>query len=135
MPPSTQSLAVVGDLAAVGPAVAWADELAAQGGLSEVGRNGLQVCVEEALVNLILHGRPSDGGKDIVLSLTVEAAGATVEIADSCVPFDVTAETPPAAPTRDDLREGGMGLRLIRAFAGHIAYASEGGRNRLTMRF
>lgn len=124
--------AVRDDLSEVSPAVAWVEAEAAAAGLSADVRNALQVCVEEALVNLILHGR-AQGEKDIAVGVMAGAAGATVAISDRCAPFDVSREAAPAGPTAADMREGGMGLRLIRSFASELSYASAGGRNTLTM--
>ena len=124
---------VSNDLRDVSGAVAWVDAEVAGAGLPEEARNRIGVCLEEALVNLITHGQAAEDQKDIELTVTADSHGATILISDCCVPFDVTREAPPAAPTKEDMHEGGMGIRLLRAFATEIAYASSGGRNTLAM--
>ena len=124
---------VADDLRDVGGAVAWVDAEIAAACLPEETRNRIGVCLEEALVNLITHGRAAENQKDIELALTADSDGATILISDRCIPFDVTREAPPTAPTKEDMHEGGMGIRLLRAFATEIAYASSGGRNTLAM--
>ena len=124
---------VANELRDVGGAVAWVDAEVAGAGLPEEARNRIGVCLEEALVNLITHGKAVGNQKDIELVLTADSDGATILISDRCAPFDVTREVPPAAPTKDDMREGGMGLRLLRAFATEMTYASSEGRNTLAI--
>jgi multiple sugar transport system substrate-binding protein len=51
----------------------------------------VQVCVEEALANLILHARAEGAAKDIEIEFAPEANGACVVISDACVSFDVSA--------------------------------------------
>jgi anti-sigma regulatory factor (Ser/Thr protein kinase) len=124
--------AVRDDLADVGPAIEWAGRLAAA--LDPDVRFAVEVCLEEGLANLILHGRAPKGEKDIVLAFTGDALGARIEISDRCAPFDV-AQAAPVADADDPLREGGRGLMLLRAFASELSYETQGGRNRLTLTF
>ena len=51
------------DLADVDRVVAWADALAAARGLDDHVRYAIQVCLEEGLANLIVHGRTAEGVK------------------------------------------------------------------------
>lgn len=125
--------AVEDDLRDVGAAIAWTGEWTAA--LAEDDRFALEVCVEEALANLITHGRAAGGEKAIALTVVADDARAVIEITDGCAPFDLTAAVPPPREGADALLEGGRGLKLIRSFAGDLAYESEPGGNRLTMRF
>jgi anti-sigma regulatory factor (Ser/Thr protein kinase) len=125
--------AVEDDLGDVGAAIAWAGQWT--GTVPEDARFALEVCVEEALANLITHGRAVDGAKDIALTVSADAAGATVEISDRCAPYDVAHAAPSRQEKAGGLLEGGRGLKLIHAFARDLAYASEPGGNKLTMTF
>lgn len=126
---------VADDLTDVARATAWVYQRVTDARLSDDVRYNIEVCVEEALANLILHGRVLNGGKDITVAFAALGGQATITVADRCIPFDVTREPPPSLPTREDLRVGGQGLRLIRAFSTGLTYRTENGRNELTMRF
>ena len=126
---------VADDLTDVRGATTWVDQLAADAGLSDDVRYNIEVCLEEALANLIQHGCVLDGRKDIIVAFAAAGRQATITVVDRCVPFDAAREPPPSRPTREDLRVGGQGLRLMRAFSNGMTYRSDGGRNELTMWF
>ena len=127
----TPTRAVSNDLSDVGHAIEWAGDLVSGAGLSADVRFNIEVCLEEALANLILHGEATDGRKDIALAVSADETGASIVITDRCAPFDVEHEI----PSHDDLQEGGRGLRLLRAFASELSYASKDDGNALTLRF
>jgi serine/threonine-protein kinase RsbW len=131
----TLSRAVENDLSDVGYAVEWAGWLASNAGLPEDVRFNIEVCLEEALANLILHGQADDDGKEIAVAFSADATGASILITDRCAPFDVEHEAPPPRGGLEDPQEGGRGLRLLRAFASELAYASKDGENALTLMF
>jgi anti-sigma regulatory factor (Ser/Thr protein kinase) len=133
--PEGATRAVADDLADVGRAIRWVGDRLSDASFNGDLRYGIEVCLEEALVNLILHGRGDDAGKDIALAVRADEGAATIVISDRCVPFDVAHEASPQPSKAGKLREGGQGLRLLRAFATELAYASENGRNVLTLRF
>jgi anti-sigma regulatory factor (Ser/Thr protein kinase) len=126
--------AVADDLSDVGRATAWVGEQAAEAELADDLRYNVEVCVEEALANLVQHGRPIEGAKDITIRVTADDASATIVITDRCLPFDST-RAPPQAPSGSAMLVGGRGLRLMQALASGLAYRTSGGRNELTMRF
>jgi hypothetical protein len=49
------------DLGDVGPAIAWAGEFADQAGLAADARFAVDLSLEEALANLIMHGQADSG--------------------------------------------------------------------------
>jgi anti-sigma regulatory factor (Ser/Thr protein kinase) len=119
------------DLGDVGPAIAWAGEIVDQAGLSKDVRFAVDVGLEEALANLIMHGQGAD--KAIVMSVDADPAGAVVTITDRCAPFDVTDAASEKHPSGFDV--GGRGLRLLHAFVSELTYRALGDRNELTLRF
>ncbi len=123
------------DLADVDHVVAWADDLSAAQGLDDQVRYAIQVCLEEGLANLIVHGQAINGA-DKAIAVTFEATplGATLTISDACAPFDVTRQSEPDTDMAD-MPLGGLGLRLLRSFAGGMAYDQDGVRNVLTLTF
>jgi anti-sigma regulatory factor (Ser/Thr protein kinase) len=127
--------AVLDDLLDIGPAIAWVAEVTAGAGLSGDLRFAIDLCLEEALANLILHGQAPGGPKDIVLEVSADAAGALIVISDRCAAYDVAEAALPPAPGLESEREGGRGLRLLRSFASDLAYETAGGLNALTLTF
>lgn len=122
------------NLAAVDPVVGWADALAEAEGLDDQVRYAIQACLEEALANLIVHGKATPGAKAIAVTFDAASPSATVTISDACAPFDVTKAAEPDADMAD-MPLGGLGLRLLRSFAATMAYGQEDGRNVLTLTF
>jgi anti-sigma regulatory factor (Ser/Thr protein kinase) len=118
------------ELGDVGPAIAWAGEQIPTSPART--RYAVEVCLEEALANLILHGATAAGAKEITLALGEDEFGVTIEITDRCAPFDVAHA---AVPAGGGLHEGGQGLGLMHAFASELAYESGEAGNRLTLRF
>ena len=124
----------IGDtLLDVDDAVRWADEVASRQGASQATSYAIQVCLEEALANLILHARAANAYKDIVVDLKISSTDATITITDDCVPFDITRVSQSSRPSLQDMGVGGHGVRLLRSFAHGLTYQRKGERNELTM--
>ncbi len=126
---------VADDLSDVRGATAWVSREVAQAGLAEDVLFNIEVCVEEALANLIEHGRTIHGDKDIAICFDSDPQGATILVTDRCIPFDAAEAPSPRPPSAQDMHAGGQGLRLMRAFASELTYRTTEGRNELTMRF
>ena len=118
----------------------WVEALAAEYAIPADTRFAIHLCLEEALSNIIRHGY---GGQPNH-SITVECAPAgrhrlVFTIEDQAPPFDpltsAAAEETPAPSSIDQLRPGGQGIRLLRKFAGSLAYERLAGGNRLTIGF
>lgn len=109
----------------------------AQGlGLGEDLSYDLRLAADEVLANIILHGYREDGCGPILLSVRAEGGVLFMEFEDSAPPFDpVTAPTPERGARGEGERAGGMGLILLRSVVPDIAYARDGDRNRLTLRW
>lgn len=140
-PPATcQSArrAVADALDAIAPATRWAEALLAARGLHPSLVNAVAVCIEEALANLVLHGRTPPGApprKDIEIEVGSAPDGVTVRVTDACIPFDMTRAADAGPPSADDMRVGGQGIRLLRGLSSGLDYARDGSRNRLTLTF
>jgi anti-sigma regulatory factor (Ser/Thr protein kinase) len=119
----------------VGPAIGWVSQVSTEADLSEDTRFGIELCIEEALANLIMHGQSPSGNKDIAIVFSADRFRAKVQILDRCAPFDVVNADLPQSGSFDDSREGGRGLRLLRSFASEITYETVGEENILTMVF
>jgi len=125
--------AVADSLAAVHETVRWASSLASGAGLSNDIRYAVEVCLEEALANLVLHGRVRDGGKGIEVCFRAYPPGAELVLSDRCLPFDSGHAPLPVRTMPGALAVGGQGLRLLRAFSTSLTYNVEPWGNELTM--
>ena len=95
----------------------------------------LQLCLEEAVANVIMYGG-SDRGLEIAVELERRGGTLVARIEDNGQPFDPTQiSPPPPASSLKDAKIGDLGIHLMRSFAGHLDYERRNGRNRLTLRF
>ena len=95
----------------------------------------LQLCLEEAVANIIMYGA-IDGGLEIAVELERRGQTLIARIEDNGRPFDPTQKPPPRlATTLKDAKIGNLGIYLARSFASHMDYERRQGRNRLTLRF
>jgi serine/threonine-protein kinase RsbW len=97
----------------------------------------IQLCLEEAVANIIMHG---GGAKDDRLRIAIELernAGTLVASSeDSGRAFDPTQFPPPSvAKSLEEAEVGDYGIHLMRCFATGMHYERQEGRNRLTLRF
>ena len=127
------------DLARVLP---WVESIAGQYSILPDTRFAIELCLEEALSNIIRHGYR--GQADHAITVACAAAGGDGQkpfelvftIEDQAPPFDPLAfPTAPDAPAIDELPLGGQGIRLMRKFASRAAWEQVPGGNRLTLAF
>ncbi len=116
----------------------WIDALVNFYGLGEETRFAIQLCMEEALANVVLHGYLSEPGHPIVIRSWAS---------DSALYFAVEDKAPPFAPSAPDssnggspanlesITPGGNGIRLLHRFVGSLVYERLSHGNRLTMGF
>ncbi len=97
----------------------------------------LELCLEEAVANIIMHGGPGEhAGKHIAVTIMRGAPSLMVCLEDDGGPFDPTAVPPPkVAASLEEARVGGMGVHLIRKLCTDMRYERVAGRNRLTLIF
>jgi anti-sigma regulatory factor (Ser/Thr protein kinase) len=118
----------------------WVEALAAEYAIPDKTRFAIDLCLEEAVSNIIRHGSRSS----LDLPITVECKAVpphdlVFTIEDQAAPFDPLAHPPgkelPPATSIDQLATGGRGIDLMRKFAGSLAYQRLAGGNRLTIGF
>lgn len=114
----------------------WIEALADQYGVSEDTRFAMQLCVEEALANVVIHGYGSEPGHPIVIRSSVSAHNLLFAIEDQAAPF-VPVEPPGHATpvSLESIEAGGNGIRLLFRFAGSVTYERFADGNRLTIGF
>lgn len=122
------------DLARLYP---WLDEAAAAAGVTEPLLGRMHVALEEAVMNVAMHGIGL-GRRDEVITvrlLTDDGAVALV-VEDAGPEFDpVAAPDVEKSVSLEGIGAGGLGLRLLRHYCKDMVYAREAGVNRLTLRF
>jgi len=119
------------DLASIHP---WLDE-AAGPDLPATLLNAMHVALEEAVMNIAMHGYGQGEG---VIALRFDREGETVllTLEDTARPFNqAEAPPPPQAASLEKASIGGRGLKLLRHYCKDIGYEHVGGRNRLKLRF
>ncbi|MFG6467910.1 ATP-binding protein [Roseateles sp. BYS87W] len=96
---------------------------------------GLDVVLEELLMNQILHAHPPEVERATVqLQAWVVHDALVLRLTDRGIAFDPLARPTPVAPaTLDEARPGGWGIHLLRRYARALAYERVGEANQLTV--
>ena len=94
----------------------------------------LQLAVDEAVANIILHGYRGEAGQ-IEIVVERKANDLVISLRDQAPLFDPTqAVTPNLTAPLAERQPGGMGLHLIRQIVDQMAYrVTEAGGNELTL--
>jgi serine/threonine-protein kinase RsbW/sigma-B regulation protein RsbU (phosphoserine phosphatase) len=124
------------DLAELGRLAAWIQAWANRAALQDDTSFAVQLCLEEAVANIIMHGAAPDQRLEIAVELHQDDRMLTVEIEDGGLPFDPTrVPAPSIASSLEDARVGELGVHLIRSFATDMHYERRDRSNQLTLRF
>ena len=115
----------------------WITALASRHGISERTQFSINLCLEEALSNVVQHGYR--GAADRSLTVNFASPGERYfefVVEDEAPAFNpLEAEELPALTAGAPMRIGGQGIRLIRRFADSIEYERTDGGNRLHLGF
>jgi len=117
------------------PLSAWATEIARGLGSSESRCRDIDLCLTEAVANIICHGYSDDAPHEITVELASEPGALVMRIEDDARPFDPLARSTPQPPSLDEATPTGRGILLMRSTAASMSYERVGSRNRLTLRF
>lgn len=114
---------------ALGDAIAATRRYAIDHGLGDKDQARLCIIVEELITNLCEHG-VCDSAHDIALGLWRHDSNVQLTIEDNGAPFD-----PRGMPDAREIprRGGGVGLKLVKAWAQILGYETVKGRNRLEL--
>lgn len=133
---TVHELTLGGALTEIARATRWVAQLAEQGAVPRDRLHDVELCLEEALANIILHGLAATAAPRIRLRLTGSAGRLLLEIEDNGAAFDPVAFVPPPPPrTLEEARPGGSGITLMRKFSDAVGYVREDGLNRLWLSF
>jgi len=86
----------------------------------------VQLCLEEAVANIIMYGGARDDPLEIAVELERNGGNLVARIEDNGRQLD---------PTLEEAKVGDVGIHLMRSFASGMDYERRDGRNRLTLRF
>ena len=96
----------------------------------------IQLCLEEAVANVIMYGATDDDRLEIAVELERNGETLVARLEDNGRQFDPTRVSPPTiASSLEEAKVGDLGIHLVRSFANGMDYERRNGRNRLTLRF
>jgi anti-sigma regulatory factor (Ser/Thr protein kinase) len=130
------SLTLRNELAEIVPMTSWIEERAAALGVSPQTAHAVQLCMEEAVTNVISYAFDPGSVHEIRIRLWRDGETVFAEITDDGRQFDPLAYE--VAPTANDLASaaiGGLGIKLMRGYTGSMTYQRSGETNRLLMSF
>lgn len=131
-------LSIPADTCEVRRASAWLEIACLERGVPPDEIDRLDLCLNEALANVIDHGGAATQSFPIRLHLDIAHHNqitneATVTISDSGAPFDPLAALPKSRPkSLAEAEPGGLGLMMIRNFSDSLRYLYGEGRNQLS---
>lgn len=135
-PETAHELSIRADAADVRPASEWLAQACETRGVPERQTLRLDLCLNEALANVIAHGGDQARASPVVLRIGVSAEPAAqqacITVIDSGPAFDMTAAAPGVLPmSLADADPGGLGLTMIRNLSDSLSYRRLDGRNEL----
>jgi anti-sigma regulatory factor (Ser/Thr protein kinase) len=114
----------------------WILRVCQAAGLATKTAFAVQLCLEEAVTNIVEHGEGDARATEIVASVARDHADVVLTVEDDGGPFDSTkVAAPQPRRTLDDSPVGGLGIHLMRQFASGVEYRRESGRNHLRLTF
>ena len=120
------------ELARVSP---WLETLTRACAIAERTRFAIDLCLEEALSNIVRHGYAGDGGQSIVVEFTPQPDQLIFTIEDTAPHFQPSADAPAPPTSLEEMTPGGLGLPLMRSFADAVTWEPLETGNRLTLVF
>jgi serine/threonine-protein kinase RsbW len=129
-----RALAVDASLAAIPAVREFVLGAARELGFAEAGLPAVELAVDEAVTNVVVHGYRGEPGP---LEVAVERDGdrLVVRVRDRAPPFDpARAPAPDLTSPLDERPVGGLGVHLIRQAVDEMRHRTpEGGGNELTL--
>jgi serine/threonine-protein kinase RsbW len=110
--------------------------IATEVGIEQQEIGNIELAVDEACTNVIEHGyTPDDPNKELTIRMEINTSKLVLTIIDHARPFNMLQYTPQdVSVLRDEGKDGGLGIRLIKHIMDHIDYQiREDGHNELIM--
>jgi len=132
--PTTQSLTLPAKTESLGAVTRFVRDGAREAEVPDARMGELDLVVEEIFMNIARYSYPKDADGVVSVMYSIPAAGElVVEFSDQGIEFNPLAVRPPdLADDLDQRRAGGLGVFLVKEFAGSLSYRREHGWNRLT---
>ena len=132
-----QELSLPSEIGSVGRASVWLETVCLENSVPEKEICRLDLCLNEALANIIDHNDVANRPFTIRLNLAVNQNNinteAVVTIYDSGIPFDPLSALPKSRPkTLAAAEPGGLGILMMRKFSDHQRYRYIAGNNQLS---
>lgn len=113
---------------------AFIEEIGEELDLSFALVNGIQLAIEEAVVNVIQYAYPEGETGEASLMVNGEGKDITFVLSDKGVAFDPTAKTDPDITLpAEDRPIGGLGILLVKKIMSEVSYERTNGQNKLRM--
>jgi serine/threonine-protein kinase RsbW len=97
--------------------------------------NGINLLLDEIVINIISHGYDDEREHEILVNLTLENGALAIRVEDDGRPFNpLDVPTPNLDLPIEERPIGGLGIYIARSIADEMEYRREGGRNVLTMK-
>ncbi len=130
-------LSIPADLTQVRVAATWLEQIGICHDIPTAQLHHLDLCLEEVLMNVIMHSGLADQRALIELMFELQQQGdvtqALLTVSDAGARFDPLAVAPrPLPASLAEAEPGGLGLMILRSNAGHLSYRFDNGRNHLT---
>jgi serine/threonine-protein kinase RsbW len=123
------------DVASVERLGEWVCAFGRAHGLRPAAINELNLALEEAVMNVIQHGRLTPGAASIHLSLRLAGGEIVATVTDAGIAFNpLQAPAPDLSAELSERNLGGLGLHLARSLVTSMEYERRNGHNCLTLR-
>lgn len=115
----------------------WIDRLALRHKIPANTQFAMNLCLEEAISNIIRHGYSGDPDHPIAVRFINPREGFFVFVIEDEAPHFNPVESPELPPlsSLEEFAVGGQGIRLLRRFADALEYQATPAGNRLSIRF
>jgi serine/threonine-protein kinase RsbW len=131
--PKIRNINLAADMENIGRLMAFISECARDQGIAPERSREIQVVLEEAFVNICKYAYAGEQG-EVAVRWFSEGDRSVIEIIDSGVPFDITAQESPDITT--DIQERqicGLGCLLIKKLMDTVVYRREHCKNILKL--
>jgi sigma-B regulation protein RsbU (phosphoserine phosphatase) len=110
------------------------EDICAEEGIDEMTLLGINLALEEAVVNVVNYAYPEGTVGDIEMEVNADAKAITFILRDHGKPFDPTAAKEVDITLSAEERQiGGLGIHLIRNYMDEVKYDYCDGQNVLTL--
>lgn len=135
--PECESLTLRSELVEVARVPPWVEKIVARHALPERTQFAMDLCLEEAISNVIRHGYSGESNHEINVRCENRPPDSiTLIVEDGAPPFNpLLVPAPRVADSVNEMAVGGQGIHLVRQFADAVEYERLPSGNRLVLHF